>query len=196
MHTRKEWGAKRKYLNGSPTYQPTIKQVHVHHTVNGNDYRRADVPGMLRSMYRYHTQRLGWFDIGYNFLVDRFGRAWVGRSGGHRRFVTGAHTLGFNHKSVGIAVIGNFTAHRPGKRARRTVSKIAAWKLAQAGRDRATGKVRMTSHGSDRFGPGRKVRLPRIDGHRDTNQTACPGDELYGLLPDVRRRAQRRLDRG
>ena len=59
-----------------------IQQVHVHHTVNSNDYTRADVPGLIRGMYRYHTKNLGWSDIGYNFLVDRFGRAWVGRAGG------------------------------------------------------------------------------------------------------------------
>jgi hypothetical protein len=36
--------------------------------------------------------------------------------------------------------------------------------------------------------------LPVIDGHRDTNDTACPGDRLYAQLPEVRRRAQWRID--
>ncbi len=110
LHTRKEWGANPDWRNGRPVYLDQLKQIHVHHTATGNDYSRADVPGILRGMYRYHTQTLGWFDIGYNFLVDRFGRAWVGRSGGTNRLVRGAHTLGFNHSSVGIAVIGNLEA--------------------------------------------------------------------------------------
>ena len=59
---------------------------------------------------------LGWSDIGYNFLVDRFGRAWVGRAGGGpARPVRGAHTLGFNNTSVGISVIGNFEEKEPTK---------------------------------------------------------------------------------
>ncbi len=56
---------------------------------------------MIRGMYRYHTQKLGWSDIGYNFLVDRFGRIWAGRAGGVERPVRGAHTLGFNHARSG-----------------------------------------------------------------------------------------------
>jgi hypothetical protein len=47
----------------------------------------------------------------------------------------------------------------------------------------------VTSEGSDRFRAGRTVKLPVIDGHRDTNDTACPGRHLYAALPKVRRRA-------
>ena len=72
--TRRDWDANNKWRNGKPHYIDKLKQVHVHHTATGNDYSRSDVPGILRGMYRYHTKSLGWFDIGYNFLVDRFGR--------------------------------------------------------------------------------------------------------------------------
>ena len=71
------------------------------------------MPGLIRGMYKYHTQSLGWSDIGYNFLVDRFGRIWIGRAGGARRPVRGAHTLGFNGTSCGVAVIGNFETTKP-----------------------------------------------------------------------------------
>ncbi len=195
LRSRKSWGAKGKLRNGEPVYQRTIRQVHVHHTASGNDYRKRDVPGLIRSMYRYHTRALGWFDLGYNFLVDRFGRSWVGRSGGPAKFVVGAHTLGFNHKSTGIAVIGNFEGSTPPRAVLGAVSRIAAWKLHRAGRDRATGTLRITSKGSDRYASGRRVRLPVVTGHRDTNQTACPGEHLYDRLPKIRARIQRRLDR-
>ena len=82
--------------------------MHVHHTVNSNDYAPEDVPALLRGIYRYHTKNLGWSDVGYNFLVDRFGGIWQGRAGGSALAVRGAHTLGFNSTSTGIAVIGNF----------------------------------------------------------------------------------------
>ena len=145
-------------------------------------------------MYRYHTHDLGWFDIGYNFLVDRFGRAWVGRSGGVGRLVRGAHTLGFNKTSVGIAVIGTFEKRTPRKDTRRMVARLAAWKLDKHGRD-ATGKVWVRSTGSDKYADGERARLRVIDGHRDTNDTACPGQRLYDRLPGIRRVAQARIDR-
>jgi hypothetical protein len=194
LRTRKDWGADNSWRNGKPRYNRRLQQVHVHHTATGNDYRRVDVPGILRGMYRYHTQTLGWFDIGYNFLVDRFGRSWIGRSGGANRLVRGAHTLGFNKTSVGIAVIGNLEDRRPWRAAVSQVAGLAAWKLDRRGRD-AQGTVRVRSTGSDRYEHGERVRLPVVDGHRDTNQTACPGEKLYAELPTVRRRAQRRIDR-
>jgi uncharacterized protein with LGFP repeats len=145
-------------------------------------------------MYRYHTKNLGWSDIGYNFLVDRFGRSWVGRAGGPAKPVRGAHTLGFNHASTGVAVIGNFESKRPKGDVVTAIVHLAAWKLHMYGRH-PRGWTNVWSHGSDRFPAGRKVRLRVIDGHRDTNYTACPGKYLYKRLPDIRRRAGDRIQR-
>lgn len=192
--SRQRWGADPSWRNGKPRYNGGIRQVVVHHTASGNDYTRADVPGILRGMYRYHTQSLGWFDLGYNFVVDRFGRAWVGRSGGVGKPVRGAHALGFNHASVGISVIGNFEAAKPTNAAVTMVVRLAAWKLDRHGHD-ARGGVTVRSEGSDRHAAGRQVRLPVISGHRATNETACPGERLQARLPDVRTRAQARIER-
>jgi hypothetical protein len=191
---RRDWGAKKRWRNGKPTYNATIKQVHVHHTVNSNSYKRRDVPAMIRGMYAYHTKHLGWSDIGYNFLVDRFGRIWVGRAGGPGKPVRGAHTLGFNGKSTGVAVIGNYETAVPSKAVIGALARLAAWKLDMYGRN-PRGHVRVVSEGSDRYRDGRRVKLPVIDGHRDTNQTACPGRHLYDALPRIRRRAKRRIAR-
>jgi hypothetical protein len=188
------WRADPSWRNGRPTYIRRIKQVHLHHTVSANDYAPGDVPGLLRGMYYYHTRSLGWFDIAYNFLIDRFGRTWVGRSGGANRPVRGAHTLGFNHESVGVAFIGRFGKQAPTIAAMRAVVRLAAWKLDKYhGHPRR--KVLVRSHGSDRFPAGTRVALPVIDGHRDTNETACPGTKLYQLLPWVRRRVAHRVHR-
>jgi hypothetical protein len=75
----------------------------------------------------------------------------------------------------------------------RSLVRLTAWKLDAYGRKPA-GHTRVRSAGSDRYPAGTWVRLPVIDGHRDTNQTACPGDSLYAKLPDIRRRAQARAD--
>lgn len=190
---RSQWGANESLRDSEPTYNHTLKQVHVHHTVNANDYSRRDVPALIRGMYAYHTQSLGWSDIGYNFLVDRFGRAFVGRAGGARRPVRGAHTLGFNAESTGIAAIGNYETARPTDEMLKAIAAVAAWKLDRFGRD-PRGTIRVQSEGSDRFRAGSRVRLPVIDGHRDTNETACPGRHLYEALPKIRRRAARRIE--
>jgi hypothetical protein len=190
---RKAWNPDPRLRNGRPQYNRRIRQVHVHHTVNSNDYARADVPGLIRAMYRYHTRNLGWSDIGYNFLVDRFGRLWEGRAGGPRRAVRGAHTLGFNHASVGVAAIGNFEAGPVGKPMIRALVRVASWKLDMYGDRDPRRTVWIKSAGSDKFGYGELVELPIIDGHRDTNDTACPGGDLYAALPRVRRRTARRM---
>ncbi|MBZ5740639.1 N-acetylmuramoyl-L-alanine amidase [Nocardioides mangrovi] len=192
--TRKDWGADESWRNGKPRYNSTIQQAHVHHTASGNDYSEDDVPAIIRGFYRYHTGTLGWSDIAYNFLVDRFGRIWVGRAGGPKRPVRGAHTLGFNATSVGTAVIGNFMTATPSKKVLQSIAAIAAWKLQPYGGD-PLGTVRVDSEGSDKFRAGRVVALPVIDGHRDTNDTSCPGDHVYEHLPAIRRRAARIIRR-
>ena len=188
MKSRSDWGADEGLREGSPRYNETIEQVHIHHTVNSNDYGKSDVAALIRGMYRYHTQNLGWSDLAYNFLVDRFGRIWVGRAGGANKPVRGAHTLGFNATSTGVSAIGNFELVVPTAEMTEAIAQLAAWKLSRYGRD-ADGATSVVSEGSDKFRSGRVVTLPVIDGHRDTNDTACPGSNLYAALPAIRTRA-------
>jgi hypothetical protein len=193
LRQRSAWGANESLRGSDPVYLNGIKQAHVHHTAGSSSYTRAEVPGIIRSMYWYHTQKLGWSDIGYNFLVDRFGRIWVGRAGGFRKRVKGAHTLGFNHSSFGVASIGNHEESGTHRRVRHALVRLIAWKLDKEGRS-PLGYVRITSKGSDRYPTRTRVRLPVVTGHRDTNMTACPGASLYMALPKIRRGAQRRVD--
>jgi len=74
------------------------------------------------------------------------------------------------------------------------IVRLAAWKLDKYDR-KPSGRAAVFSQGSDKFSAGKKVKLPVIDGHRDTNDTACPGAHLYARLPRVRERTQRRVDR-
>jgi hypothetical protein len=186
--SRAQWGADESWRDGKPRYESTIEQVHVHHTASGNDYSREDTPALIRGMYRYHTKSLGWSDIAYNFLVDRFGRVWEGRAGGVARAVRGAHTLGFNSDSCGVSVIGNFNEVKAPDVVVRSVASVAAWKLDLYGR-KARGTTEVRSEGSDRYRAGAMATLRVIDGHRDTNDTSCPGNNLYARLPDIRARA-------
>lgn len=190
---RVDWGADESWRSGQPQVISTIQQIHVHHTVSRNDYLPEDVPALIRGMYRYHTKTLGWSDIAYNFLVDRFGRVWTGRAGGAARPIRGAHTLGFNATSCGISAIGNYDLVAPPAELLAAVALTAAWKLNINGGD-PLGTTTVTSDGSDRFRRGTAAALPVIDGHRDTNDTACPGSQLYAALPDIRARARAVVD--
>src|SRR5437870_7834653 len=77
----------------------------------------------------YHVKGNGWNDIGYNFLVDRYGQVFEGRYGGVDRNVVGAHAEGFNTGSVGVAVIGTFESSGITPAARAALVSLLAWRL-------------------------------------------------------------------
>lgn len=178
IFTRAQWGADERIRDaGEPSYG-TINAGFVHHTVNANDYSEAEVPGIIRSIYAYHVKSRGWRDIGYNFLVDRFGRIWEGRYGGIDRPVIGAHTLGYNHASFAMSAIGNFETVQPTDEMLRSYGQLFAWKLSL--------------HGVDPTSMSQKVgksTFAAINGHRDAGSTACPGKHLYARIPSIRQYA-------
>ena len=113
VYSRAQWGADEKIREQSAPSYGVIKGGFVHHTVNANDYTADEVPAIIRSIYAYHVKSRGWRDIGYNFLVDRFGRIWEGRYGGIDRPVIGAHTSGYNDEAFAMSAIGNFDTAQP-----------------------------------------------------------------------------------
>ena len=178
IFSRAQWGADESMRDASSLRYFEVHAGFVHHTVNANDYTREEVPGILRSIYAYHTRSRGWSDVGYNFLVDRFGRIWEGRYGGVDRPVVGAHTLGYNDYSFAMSAIGNFETAQPSQAMIEAYGALFAWKLGLHGVDAASTRQLV---GSDTF--------QAINGHRDAGQTACPGKNLYARLDDIRRLA-------
>ena len=189
--TRAEWGADEKLRSGSPSYA-TVKMVFVHHTASGNTYARADAAALVRGIYAYHTKSLGWSDIGYNFLVDRFGTVYEGRYGGIARGVIGAQVYGFNTGSTGISVMGTFSSQAPPSETMGALKQLLAWKLAVHGLDPAR-TAKLTCGATEKYAKGAVVTFPVIAGHRDANYTECPGSSLYPLLPAVRSDVARRM---
>ena len=98
--TRAGWGADEALRSGAPLYG-VVRCAFVHHTVNGNTYSRSQAPALVRGIYYYPRRSNGWRDIGYNFLIDRFGTIYEGRYGGVAKAVIGAQVLGFNSMSTG-----------------------------------------------------------------------------------------------
>src|SRR5205814_3514016 len=88
----------------------TLQLAVVHHTVNVNNYTAAQSAAIVRGIEVYHVKGNGWNDIGYNFLVDKYGQVFEGRYGGVDQNVVGAHSQGFNTGSVGVAVIGTYNS--------------------------------------------------------------------------------------
>lgn len=170
----------------------TVELAFVHHTDNPNGYSPAEVPALLRAIYVDHRYGRGWNDIGYNFVIDRFGRIFEARAGGIDEPVVGAQAGGYNGFSTGIAVLGDYEAIRVSTAARQALRHLIAWKLSLHGVP-ADGEltVHCESGGAvySRFPADAAVRLDRVSGHRQADATTCPGDALYAQLKEVRRLA-------
>ena len=178
---RLSWGADEKIRRGPPSYASAVRFAIVHHTAGGNDYSRSEAAAIVKGIQLFHVQGNGWNDIGYNFLVDRFGTIYEGRYGGVDRNVIGAHALGFNTGSVGIALLGTYGSTRPSQAALDAIAKLVAWRLDLAHVD-PTSFVNVISGGSEKYARGIPVLLNAVSGHRDTGLTECPGNALYSRL--------------
>ncbi|MFF3843574.1 peptidoglycan recognition protein [Streptomyces sp. NPDC001930] len=183
--TRKGWGADERIREKGFVYTKTIKAAFVHHSATGNNYTCAQAPSVLRSIYRYHVQSSGWRDFGYNFAVDKCGNIYEGRAGGVAKPVLGAHTLGFNTNSMGIAVLGTFTKTTPPAAVVTAVARLTAWKLGLHGVN-PKGSAYLVSGGGNLYKKGSTVKFNSIAGHRDGFATECPGARLYGKLGTTR----------
>ena len=185
--TRKDWGADESLRRGSPSYTSTIKVGFVHHTAGATSYTQAEVPGILRSIYAYHVKSNGWSDVGYNFLVDRFGRIWEGRYGGITKAVAGAHTGGFNAESFGVSLIGTYETAVPPAAMLTSLQQLLAWKLGAYYRDplgKAT--LRSAGGGTSRYPAGTYHDFDVVSGHRDAGSTSCPGAATYARMGTIR----------
>jgi hypothetical protein len=183
--SRAEWGAdERKRFNDDgrqiwPPFYTTPRAQIVHHTVTTND--PADAAAVVRSIYQYHAVTRGWGDIGYNFLIDHRGNIYEGRFGGERdgRISQGGHALQYNSNSIGVALLGTFTAGatRPSSTTESALVELLAFRGTRYEIDP---DASVTLAGT-RFAHA-------VMGHRDAlpGHTQCPGDGVYGRLNAVR----------
>jgi flagellar hook assembly protein FlgD len=181
---RLSWGADESIRRGKPLYATAIHFAVVHHTAGSNAYTAAQSAAIVRGIELYHVQGNGWNDIGYNFLVDKYGQVFEGRFGGVERPVVGAHSLGFNRGSVGVAVLGDYGSKAISAAAKRSLEQLLAWRLDLAHIDPLS-TITLRSGGNPRFPSGVPVLLRAISGHRDTNFTDCPGAVFYNQLPEI-----------
>lgn len=163
-------------------YTSNLEKFVVHHTdsdvrdMNG-DYRTdtRDYEAMVRAIYYYHAISRGWGDIGYNYIIDPLGNIYEGRYGGDK--VIGAHALCFNQETMGIAIIGDYENNEVPEPAVQAAIWLIGTKAKQFG---------INPEAASTF---RGKNLPNVFGHKDVRTTACPGSNLYALLPYIRERA-------
>jgi N-acetylmuramoyl-L-alanine amidase len=184
---RSGWGANEEIVRARPVIAPAVRLAVVHHTAGANSYTRAQAAAIVRGIEVYHVQGNGWNDIGYNFLVDRFGTVYEGRAGGMERNVVGAHAEGFNYGTSGVALMGNYSHGSPTTAQQNALVALLAWRLDVAHIDPLSNVV-YTSGGNAKFRSGKVVTLRAISGHRDTGPSECPGAVAYGLLPGIAKR--------
>ena len=185
--SRAGWGANESMRCQSPYYDDSIAAGVVHHTAGSNNYTKDQSAGVVRGIYVYHAQNLGWCDVGYNVLVDKYGQAFEGRAGGLDKNVQGAHAGGFNSNTWGISMMGDFSNIAPPDATVNKVGEILGWRLALAGVD-PKGKANHYSEGTSytKYPQGTKVNLPNIFAHRDVGLTTCPGDAGYAQMGKIR----------
>ncbi|WP_205699264.1 peptidoglycan recognition protein [Conexibacter sp. SYSU D00693] len=186
---RSAWGGDAVKPRATPSYG-AVQVGFVHHTVGANDYTPEQSAGIVLGIAKYHRDSNGWNDLGYNFLVDRFGQVFEGRAGGIDQAVIGAQAQGYNAQSTGVSVLGTYGSVAASPEAVDAVARLLAWKLPLHGAPvEGTVVVESAGGGQNRFKAGTPVTLNRISGHRDGDQTSCPGNALYAQLPEIRRRA-------
>jgi hypothetical protein len=183
---RSAWGGDSVPPREPPAYG-AVHLAFVHHTVTANDYGPEESAGIVLSIARYHRNSNGWNDIGYQFLVDKYGQIFEGRAGGVDQAIVGAQAQGWNSTSTGIACLGTFTSVAQTPEGMDALARLIGWKLSVHGVP-TTGEVTVISAGGEtnRYPSGTPVTFQRISGHRDGNNTSCPGDVLYTQLDQLR----------
>jgi uncharacterized protein YgiM (DUF1202 family) len=125
----------------------------------------------VRAIYYYHAVERRWGDIGYNYLVDYLGNVYEGRFGGQN--VVGGHAHRYANGSSGIGVLGDFSLDATTVEAQAGLVWITAWVARY-----------LDPYGVADF--HETPSLPTICGHRDVEDSTCPGDVLYGQLDVIR----------
>ena len=138
--------------------RPTTEMIVIHHA----GFPDGDKDSSAEEIHKFHQEVNGWAGIGYHYVIRKDGTIEQGR----KPLAVGAHAYQHNKNSVGICVAGNFELVKPPKIQMDSLKLLTAW-LCQ--------KYKLNP-----------MKKGVIVGHRDLNDTSCPGDNLYKKLNDIR----------
>jgi hypothetical protein len=149
-------------------------KIIVHHTAFDNtpDTGESGSFAIAHEIQDLHMDTNGWIDTGNHFTISRSGYVMEGRHRSLERLqagsdmVVGAHTVGQNSQGIGIENNGTYITVEPPQVLYASLVSLCAYICQQYDLD-----------------PN------EIYGHRDFNDTECPGDDLYAKLPQLRKDA-------
>ena len=110
----------------------------------------------IHSIHRWHLQ-LGWLGCGYHYVIHSDGSIFQGRA----LDVVGSHARGFNDRSVGICVVGDFELEYPLLCQQEALGKLLVYLI------------------NDKLG-GQSLSIKR---HKDVAATLCPGRNFSYFIP-------------
>jgi hypothetical protein len=182
--SRAEWGARAQVC--TPDVATQLVGAAVHHTAGSNNYATLEqAMQQIRNDQRYHIEGRGWCDLGYNFVVDKWGNIYEGRANSLTKPVVGVHAGGFNTGTVGVSMLGTYGAAPPAA-TQKSVAHIIGWRLGYYGVNPQGTMSYWTNVGENSKFQNQWVTLPRVFGHRDVAYTACPGEGGQNALPWIR----------
>lgn len=177
VYTRAQWNARpprrpARVLGRAPD------RIIVHHTatVNSRDRSLAHAFGLSRAIQNMHMNNNGWDDTGQQLTISRGGIVMEGRNQSLRsvragNLAVGAQVLHHNEHTIGIENEGTYMSKAVPGRLWRSLLEVCVWLCQEYGLDPSSA----------------------IIGHRDLNNTSCPGDVLYARLPQLRKQVAARL---
>ena len=197
MVPRATWGAS-EGRRGPAEFDATVEKLVIHHTAidDGSGHWTRQV----REIYESETAN-GYRDIAYHFLVDPNGVIYEGRwardypadappDGQDARgwSVRGGHARGHNPRTIGIALLGDYTRAVPTEAALASMLGLLVWKSARWNLDPTGASTYMNAQGEPET-------FPNIVAHGQIRATECPGAHLNALLPALRRDTASQLAR-
>ncbi len=158
IHRRWVWG-KRTPNYTTMEYDWDYTTVAIHHSGNNGEKNPVEIETK-------HMVTRGWDDVGYHYLIPPNGDIYEGRYLAYK----GSHVEKANTGKIGILIMGDFEHQIWDFDDDPTAAQLnSAVALIDT----------LKSH----------FKLDKLGGHKDYKAgTECPGGELYGKIPDLRKR--------
>ena len=159
MESRQSWGAQDARIGEMESIGDVFNI-----TIHSTDSNKTPAQIQQKHMGKWWGQN-NWPDIGYHFLIGQDGTIYKGVDLQYK----GIHVLNSNTGRIGIALMGDF---QPGWLDNNSPTDIQIEALIDL-------ILFLKAH----------YDIKSLGGHRDyKSSTLCPGDNVYPLLPNIRRR--------